>query len=299
VHSIATSPKGVFIAADQDVTLCTKASGCATADLTTIAAGLTGLVDMSVSGTKVYFGWNFNSDNADLGSCPDTGCSSDGPTHIEHLSNQEFGRVLTGPNDLYWTYGHGGYGPWSERCALPDCTTISEVRPRNSNDGEQAEPTTVVSVGAHYVFWATGALYSDTSKQLRACALGSSCPTPKEIGTSSNSVSALTYYDGKHYGASYGDNGDVIFIVDDTTPGNRTILVGDAHGISDVAVDASGIYWVNGTTGKVLRCTNVKDGCAAGAIETLATGQAGARRIRLEDKFVDWMMPTSVMRVAK
>ena len=62
-------------------------------------------------------------------------------------------------------------------------------------------------------------------------------------------------------------------------------------------MDASGIYWVNGTTGKVLRCATLA-GCS-GSGETLATGQVGATRIALDAKFVYWATPTSVMKVAK
>ena len=111
--------------------------------------------------------------------------------------------------------------------------------------------------------WATGALYSDNYKQLRACGLASPCPTPTEVDTGAASVSALTYYDGKHYGASGASGGgNVIFSVSDTTPvAARALLVSDAAGVADVAVDASGIYWVNGMTGKVLRCATLT-GCA-------------------------------------
>jgi hypothetical protein len=62
-------------------------------------------------------------------------------------------------------------------------------------------------------------------------------------------------------------------------------------------VDASGIYWVNGTTGKVLRCDTLT-GCS-GSGETLAVGQIGAWRIALDEDFVYWATTTSVMKVAK
>ena len=215
------------------------------------------------------------------------------------------GRVVAGPTDVLWTRYQSYYGPYSRRCSLPGCTSNADVRPKASTQysldpmREMSVPSTIVSVGAVSTLWATGALYSDNCKQLRACGLASPCPTPTEVDTGAASVSALTYYDGKHYGASGASGGgNVIFSVSDTTPvAARALLVSDAAGVADVAVDASGIYWVNGMTGKVLRCATLT-GCLGGG-ETLATGQAGALRIRLDAKFVYWMTPTAVMKVAK
>jgi hypothetical protein len=159
-------------------------------------------------------------------------------------------------------------------------------------------PSKIISVGAVSTLWATGGLYNSNKEELRACPLATPCPTPTEIDTAFASVRALTYFNGKHYGAmSAAAGGNVVFSVDDTKPGAPTTLVADAAGISDVAVDASGIYWVNGTTGKVLRCATAT-GCA-GSGETLATGQVGATRIVLDASFVYWATGNAVMKVAK
>ncbi|AKU93929.1 Tryptophan synthase alpha chain [Labilithrix luteola] len=303
VHSIASSPSGIVISADTTVSICTDPKGCTATSLSTIKAGVARLNDVTVAGTDVFY----NGNQGDFGivyRCPVAGCPGTGPTVVDSVVNRTIGRVVAGPTDVLVTR-YGGRGPYSQRCHLPECSSMIDVRPEPASGSYDADPAReldtpshTVSVGAVSTLWATGSLYNDNYKQLRACSLATACSTFIEIDTAAKPVTALTYYDGKHYGASYAEGGgNVIFSVSDASPGARTLLVGDAAGITDVAVDASGIYWVNGTTGKVLRCSTLT-GCN-GSGETLATGQNGASRIRLDDKFVYWMLPTSVMKVAK
>ncbi|HVM68539.1 MAG TPA: hypothetical protein VM204_01720 [Gaiellaceae bacterium] len=305
VHAIAISPSGLVIAADSDVSLCSDPKGCpATSSLKTVKAGISQLNDVTVAGADVYFDGN-EGDAEIVWRCPTAGCPAAGPTVVENVVNDAIGRVVAGPTSILWTRYDSYYGPYSRRCALPGCASNVDVRPQPSTGPyydnparENTVPSKVVSVGATSTLWATGALYNDNGKQLRSCPLNGPCATPNEISTNSNTVTALTYYDGKHYGASGdGSGGTIIFAVSDAAPGARTPLVSDAAGVTDIAVDASGIYWLNGTTGKIHRCAQLT-GCA-GSGATLATAQTGATRIRLDDKFVYWARPTIVMKVAK
>lgn len=303
VHAIAMSPSGVVISADSDVTVCTNPAGCTPATLTTIKAGLSQLNDVTVSGTNVYFDANMG-DFEIVYRCPVGGCPAGGPDVIENVVNDSIGRVVAGPTDVLWTRYQSYYGPYSRRCALPGCAAPVDVRTKMATGPyydlvtrETSVPSKVVSVGAISTLWATGGLYNDGNKALRSCALASTCATPSEVTTAYGNIAALTYYSGKHYGAQATTSGTIVFSVSDATPTTTTTLVADAAGTADVAVDASGIYWVNGATGKVHRCATLA-GCSGGG-ETLATGQVGAMRIALDPKFVYWSTPTSVMKVAK
>ena len=298
------SPKGVVISAGSDVTLCADPNGCTAATFTTIRAAVSQLNDVTVAGTDVYFDGN-DGDYALVYRCPVAGCPNAGPIVVENVVNDSIGRVVAGPTDVYWTRYQSYYGPYSRRCVLPGCSPVVGVRPQattgpyyNLPAREQTVPSKIVSVGAVSTLWATGSLYSSSKEQLRACALASACPTPTEIDTAFGSVRALTYFNGMHYGAMTSSaGGNVVFSVGDAAPGAPTTLVADAAGIADVAVDASGIYWVNATTGKVLRCATAA-GCA-GSGETLATGQVGATRVALDAKFVYWATSSAVLKVAK
>ncbi len=184
---------------------------------------------------------------------------------------------------------------------MPACSSNVAVRtkpttgPYDQNAARELKvPSEVVSVGATSTLWATGSLYNDSYKQLRACPLATACTAPTEIDTDAAAVSALTYFDGKHYGAT---SAGAVFSVSDASPGARTPLVSDAAGITDVAVDASGIYWVNGTTGKVLAARRSRDVWAAA--RRSRRGRRAASRIRLDAQYVYWMTTTTVMKVAK
>lgn len=307
VHTISTTlPEGVVISANQDLTYCDMPNGCTTNNIKTIKAGVSQLNDAVVVGSDVYFDGN-EGDFEIVYRCPVGGCPGTGPETIDRQVNDGIGRVIAGPNTVLWTRLQSFYGPYSERCTLPQCRDNLVVRPQPTSgpysqvpDREQTIPTRVTSVGAAHTLWATGSLYNSNVKQLRACPLAGACPTPIELDTGANSVSALTFHAGKHYGASFAGSGggNVIFSVDDANPtAARVLLINDAAGIVDIAVDPSGIYWVNGTTGRVAKCPTLT-GCM-GTGETLATNQQGATKIRLDSKFVYWLMPTAVMKVAK
>ena len=172
----------------------------------------------------------------------------------------------------------------------------------NANPSHEMDfPTKIFSVGATKTVYATPSLYNDSNKQLRYCTFGTPCTTPAEISRGQfYGVKALTYFNGNHYvaiGNSSNPTGDVIGSISDASPSTPTPLVGDAQGISAIAVDASGIYWVNGTTGRVAKCATLT-GCM-GSGETLATGETGAKDIAVDDKYVYWATDTAVRKVAK
>lgn len=316
VKGIAASPKGVVIAADTDtesvVTLCTKPEGCtASTSLTTIKSGISQLNSVTVhtSGTTSTAFWDGNEGDSEVVySCPVDGCPAGLATPVDNVVNDAIGRVVAGPTSVVWTRDQGYYGPYSSKCTPPACTTVDPVRAKSAtgpyyNDvsREMTVPSTIFSVGATKTIWATGSLYNDNNKQLRYCTFGSACTTPAEISRGQfYGVRALTYFNGNHYvamGNSTNPTGDVIASISDATPSTPSPLVGDSMGIKAIAVDASGIYWVNGTTGRVARCATLT-GCM-GSGETLATGEAGVKDVAVDDKYVYWATETAVRKVAK
>ena len=315
VRSIASSPSGLVIAHGSDLKLCGNPDGCTQQNLATIRAGLSQLNDVTVAGTDVFFDAN-QGDFEIVYRCPVAGCPGTGPIEVENVVNDSIGRVVAGPSTVAWTRYQSFYGPYSRRCdSLPGCGTVAEVlkKPTTSptngyyNDParELTVPSKVISVGQTTLLWATGGVYNSNAKQLRACPLAAGCTAGTDIDTSFGSVTALNFFNGKHYGAMFAQSGgQVVFSVNDVNPGAPTVLVADASGITDVAVDASGIYWINATTGKILRCANLA-GCP-GSGETLASFTPVAinpndprPRIALDAKFVYWSTKTTVMKVAK
>lgn len=286
---------------DTKVRLCDLATGCNEAQLKPIASGLSYNQHVVVSGNTVFFDGQ-TGDPYLIYKCATTGCPGSGPDVVENIVNDSIGNIVAGPNALVWTRYQSYYGPYSNKCALPACSSVENVRlkpttgPYYSDPArEQDVPSKVISAGVNTTLWSTGGLYN-ASVNLRSCALGATC-SPIDIPGAG--AQALTYYDGKHYGAGNSSPGDAIFTIADTVgTTTRTPIVNDDDGISDVAVDASGIYWVNSTTGQVRRCATLA-GCSAAQIETLATGQTGATKIRVDAANVYWMTSTKVFRVVK
>lgn len=315
VVGIAASPKGIVIAADSEIDLCAKPEGCTAAtSLTPIKSGISQLnsVTVATTGTTSTAFWSGNEGDYEVVySCPVDGCPAGLANTVESVVNDQIGRVVAGPNTVLWTR-ENYYGPYSTKCTPPTCATNDPVRPKPTTgpyyldntanpSHETTVPSTVFSVGATKTIWATGGLYNDGNKQLRYCTYGTSCATPAEISRGQfYGTKALTYFNGNHYvaiGNSTNPTGDVIGSISDASPSTPTPLVGDAMGITAIAVDASGIYWVNGTTGRVAKCATLT-GCM-GSGETLATGETGAKDIAVDDKYVYWATATAVRKVAK
>jgi hypothetical protein len=311
LHGIAASPKGIVMAGDSEVDLCTKPEGCTAAtSITTIKGGVEALnsVTVAVTGTTSTVFWDGNEgDNEVVYTCPIDGCPAGLATTVDNIVNDTVGRVIAGPNTVLWTRRQSYYGPYAAKCTPPTCGTKDVVRPEGSSDysadpaRETTVPSTIFSVGATKTIWATGGLNNDNNKQLRYCTYGVSCATPTEISRGSfYGVRALTYFNGIHYvamGNTTVTTSDIIGSISDASPDTPTALAGDAIGISDIAVDASGIYWVNGTTGKVFRCATLT-GCA-GSGEILAAGETAPKHIAVDDTYVYWANDTTVRKVAK
>ena len=311
VKGIAASPRGIVIAADDEVALCARDGGCTGAtSLTTITSGVNQLntVTVATSGTSATIFWDGNEGDYEIVfRCPVDGCPPGGPGTVSQVVNDSIGRVVASGNTLLWTHYDGTFGPYSMKCTLPACATEDIVRPIGSTPSygslasrELAVPTRIFSVGATKTIWATGNLANDNDKQLRFCTYGFACTTPGEISRGDlYGVSALTYFEGTHYVAMGNASGtiNVVASISDAEPSAPQPLVNDAAGIRAVAVDASGIYWVNGTTGRVARCATLT-GCV-GSGETLAIGETGAFDVALDETYVYWATATAVRKIAK
>ncbi len=292
---------------DRVVKRCNVPTGCSEATLESVCSREdTRLGGLVVAGDEVFF-WPYESYPYSIHRCPVDGCP-DTPEQVPGPDDERghrIGVVVAGPDALYWTRDDRNLGPFSRRCALPECTTTSEVRVVGNVDyntapaRELTRPSSVVSVGANSVLWGTGGLGNDSTKQLRSCVLANPCTTPTEIDNGGAFVVALTYFDGHHYGISKSTSGSTIFRVSDAaSTTTATPVAADEAGVFSIAVDASGIYWANGATGKILRCPKL-DGCNAEEIETLAVNQTNTSRIRVDANNVYWQRETKILRLAK
>jgi hypothetical protein len=301
VHAIDISSSGLVISADGSITLCSAPGGCTPTTLKTVGTGFTNLRDAAVAGADVYFEVG-QGDFSLIQKCPLTGCPAGGPVLIESVVNDTIARIVAGPNNVAWSRTQSFYGPYIHSCTLPGCSPVLNLRPippdPSTNPGHETTiPIVTMAVGPTKLLYATS-IYNDGVTHLRSCALSATCTTPTNIDTAASTVVALTESAGLFYGSSANSTGgQVIWSASDVAPTTRTALVADAAGVADIAVDTSGIYWINATTGKVQVCKTLT-GCPGGG-DLLATGQMGATRIRVDAKFIYWMTPTAVWQLAK
>lgn len=302
-----TTAKVVMNMDTDKIRLCDLAAGCNAAQLKSIASGLSNsrylTIATTTAGKTVFFNHNFG-DNELISKCSIDGCPGAGPELVESVVNDTIGNVVAGPNAVVWTRQDYS-GPYIEKCVLPACSGVATIRPMPGSGyygdnpaREQDVPTHKFSPGANTVLWSTGGLYN-ASVFARSCAMSdTNCTSPTDVDTAAGII-AVTFFNGKHYALASAQNGDsIISVADAAGTTTRSILASDDDGTTDIAVDASGIYWVNGTTGQVRRCPNLA-GCTAAQVETVAIDQAGAKRIRLDANNVYWMTDTKVFRVVK
>ncbi len=299
-HAIDISPTaGVVVSADKNVVRCDAPNGCTPSTLKAVATGYLGLSDVAVAGSELFFVDQMG-DVSRLVKCPlATGCpppAASDANAVDVIVNRTLSRVVVAPGRLVYAV-RGFNGPLIKTCVLPGCTTPTTVRPEQASataaDSDTANP--IVTVGAS----TTGVLYGSAvygvgGVSVRGCTFPS-CASPTNVGVGSGGAAmGVTFFNGKFYFATTGGASDAIWTVTDGAT-TKTSVGSDAGGISDLAVDASGFYWSNATTGKILKCDLT--GCAGGTL--LASGQDGATRIRTDAKFVYWMTPTAVFRLAK
>lgn len=307
VHAIDVSASGVVVAADSDVAYCAKAQGCTSTTVSVIAGAVNGLGDMAVEGANVVFKATLAASGATLVQrCAIAGCGT--PETIDNISNETLGRIVMGPTKGVWTATNSYYGPRIRKCERPGCTSVADLKSEYSGnwaslpDRETAVPFMHASVGTTKVMWATGGLASGADVQLRYCTIGQSCTTPGDVSRGTyGAVESLFFAVDKHYVAieeTPGATKTVIASTPDALPGSFTPLLIDAKGVSSLWVDSSGIYWSNGVTGKIARCSKLT-GCTAAEIEVLATGQTGATSVRADASTVYWIAGANVMAVAK
>jgi hypothetical protein len=300
-HAIDVSPTaGVVISADNNIVRCDAPTGCTPSTLKAVATGFNGLNDVVVSGSELFFSYQFG-DFTRLVQCPlSTGCPPAAAINAnlkDDIVNKLISRVVVAPGRLVYAV-QSFNGPLIKSCGLPGCTSPSTVRPEQASatatDSDTSNPILSLAASTTEVLYGS-AVYGVGGVSVRACAFPS-CASPTNVGIGSSGGVGLgvTFFNGKFYFATPGGGSDSIWtVVDGAT--TKATFGADNGGISDLAADASGVYWANATTGKILKCD--LGGCAGGTL--LASGQDGAKRIRVDAKFVYWMTPTAVFRLAK
>jgi hypothetical protein len=293
-HAIDVAPDKLLVSAEGVVGWCPLPAGCGTGQPTALASAYLGLTEALFAGAAdVYWtaGSQANTDLLRVYRCPIGGCATP-PTAIEATA-LPVDKLAATTEHVAWSRGLN-----IRACAHPACSSATDYQVV-SNATETAAPY-AITIGGNNLFYgaATGGV-----AVLKRCALGGAlCSAPAQVTQSYVTAAvALRYHAGVVYGAFKGVDGQAadgrVWAVAETG-GAIVPISSDVGGISDIAVDASGVYWTNRSTGAINKC-GLNGGCAQPT--PLVAGQAAntLQRIRVDASAIYWMTNTAVFRLAK
>jgi hypothetical protein len=292
-HAIDVAADALLVSTGTLVGRCPLPAGCATAAPTAVSSGYLGLTEAVFAGTAdVYWtaGSQANTDLFRVYRCPLSGCPTT-PTAIQSVV-LDVSKLAASAAHVAWSRGRDVYA-----CAHPGCSS--------STDYQIVSNTTAITGPYAMAIGANDLFYGDATAgvaALKRCALdGALCAAPAQVTQSYMTAAvALGYHAGIVYGAFKGNDnqaGDGRVWSVAATGGPIVPVATDVGGISDLAVDASGVYWTNAATGALYTCPLA--GCPQPT--PLVTGQAAGtmKRVRVDASAVYWMTDNAVYRLAK
>lgn len=231
-------------------------------------------------------------DHPGLYYCPQTGCASNPNTlHGITFSGFSFDRV-EGTNVTY--YGPG-LGLFTHACTPngDSCAASVTVLAAKNIDTISADATNVYFVN-HITSNGT------TSDVLQICPDFAPC-TPTTLLTLTSPPVKTAAFGGTVYLLYSGQQGGLPGGSIQRCPatgcqGTVQSFVNKQAFPTDLAVDATGVYWINSDDHAIKTCA--LSACVGGPT-TVAQGLTAPRDLALDEKFVYWVDGTSILRVAK
>jgi hypothetical protein len=281
---LAPTADGVTWSERTGVSRCPLAASC-TPDV--IATGYERLSELVVAGDRVFFFGTRNESTearVRIYECPAAGCATMLPPAIDATEiDAVFSDLWRGTTHLYWR----SEGQRIHGCELASCATTV------SSWAESAFATDVTSlvVGDDIV-------YVGVDGDLRTCPEATGCGAPGTVAGTDGILLPFRVHRGRAYWI--GETSGVTFVftcpLDDCT--SPTPLAQDAAGLKEVAVDDSGVYWLNDVTGTIRHCPLT--GCPADAEATyLVRDRAKPELMALGPGFVYWIEDRTIVRIAK
>lgn len=243
---------------------------------TVLASGQASPVGVAVAGAAVYWVDSLAADGGVGGSvmtCATSGCGG-APTALSAVENTPTSIAVSG-GTAFWT------GSATRRCSTSACSPVS-VGPGGAR----------VAVDSSNVYWtaATGPV---------RCAVGGCGGSPTPIATGQFGPWAIAVDSANVYWSDIA--GTLGVHVCPLTGCTGSTLLSPAPGEAyDVAVDATDVYWVELTSGNVLKCALT--GCGGKPTAIAAQPNSNPSGIAVDAKAVYWVQSTSpgaVMKVAK
>jgi hypothetical protein len=221
--------------------------------------------------------------------CPTSNCTPG--TSIFLIGNNRqvsVGGFITSPSGFFYAF-KGPPGDVLSRCLMPAAAGCG-------SSGAIANFKTTPLVASDTFVYFTAALGDSGFEQLYSCPTDATNCVPTPINTSY--LKLFAYQNDLYILLPVGGPMQTIGKCPGTGCGNGgvTPVVTTNYGMTEIAVDASGVYWVRGANIQACRLT----GCVGGPVD-VALNQGMPQSLRVSGGFVYWVNPTdnTIRRVAK
>jgi hypothetical protein len=284
VPDFQVDASGIYFRVTNGVSSC-PLTGC-TLSPTPIATGGGPLLlangYVTISAPIIPVGQNYNA-------CPETGCTSTNQIFLisSNRSVSVFG-LIASPSGIFYGF-NGPPGNVLAKCMMPGAGGCG------SQGAIANVKTTLVVASDSYVYF-TAMLGDASFEQLYSCPTSATDCVPTPMNTGYKQVFA--YMNDLYILFPVGGPMQTIGKCPGTGcgGGGATPVVTTTYGMNEIAVDASGVYWTQGTGIKACPLT----GCVGGPTD-VAVNQGMPQSLRLSGGFVYWAnaMDNTIRRVAK
>jgi hypothetical protein len=243
--------------------------------------------ELAVSGDRIFFLATRNESTElryRIYQCPTTGCGDTPPRALDASEvDVGFSDLWAGPTRIYWR--NEGFRVHS--CPIASC---------QDNVGSWAESQFGDDVSSLVI--GDGAVYVSTDGDLRTCVEPDGCATPATVAGTDAIGLPFRVHQGRAYWIGSTSGVTFLFSCPLTDCSAPMPMAQDQPGVKEVAVDDTGVYWLNDATGTVRHCPLT--GCPADLDRTyVAKNRGKPEGLALGPGFVYWIEDNDIVRVAR
>ncbi len=228
-----------------------------------------------------------------LYTCPVGGCATTVPsvTAWGGKSQSGLGTITALAGSVYYlTEGTGGSR--ISRCSGAGISTCTQL----TSPGGLASDTYNFAVDANNLYYFAPSSTTSSYDDLVACSTATTpCTVSAPLATAVFLPGKVTAYGGNVYWWA-GKSADPLLACAATGCSNSpTTIVKPVDGVSELFVDASGVYWIN-TTGVLNKCPLT--GCPGTGPTIITSGISGAKFLKVQGTSAYWLGTSAVYRIA-
>lgn len=278
--ALAVNDNAIFWMEPTRIRACPLPLGCAVAP-SLIADAYERLSALAVTADKLYFGGCRACDDREyFYECPLSGCPAVSPPFVTS-GYLQYTNITIGKTHVYWRSDP------VHSCSLASCGTT------NASWGRLGFSDIAALITDGDTLFVKGA----AGTELKTCPEPTGCAAPATLTGSSEVTASARAYVGRFYWLSPGPSTGQVRSCAITACNGGEIFAVDNYGGTELAVDETGVYWINPTRGTLRHCPLA--GCPVAGANTLASNLVDPKQLTLGKGFVYWIQGNTILKVAK